>query len=129
MIYPNYLIDALKNGKNLENVSRVTLKRGSSGFFMAHNSRVRIMQIEDYEFEEEKTLTNLATLLEDIARQLRENETLELPMPSLKTGTITLPIGEPVETEIEVGIRKHFIHVVLDLSWRKPEEGGVSSSE
>ena len=82
------------------------------------------MQIEDYEYEEEKTLANLASLLEDIAQQLRENESLVLPMPSLKDGKITLPIGEPVETEIEVGIRKHFIHLVLDLSWRKPEESG-----
>ncbi|MDF1539682.1 MAG: hypothetical protein P1Q69_12350 [Candidatus Thorarchaeota archaeon] len=87
------------------------------------------MQIEDYEFEEEKTLSSLASLLEDIARQLRESETLELPMPSLKEGTINLPIGEPVETEIEVAIRKHFIHLVLDLTWRKPQKTGEDSNE
>ncbi len=87
------------------------------------------MQIEDYEYEEEKTLSNLAALLENIARQLREDKTLELPMPSAKTGTIEIPIGEPVETGIEVGIRRHFIHLVLDLSWRKPDESGGELDE
>ena len=87
------------------------------------------MQIEDYEFEEEKTLANLASLLEGIAQQLRDAKHLELPMPSLKAGTIVLPIGEPIETGIEVNIRKHFIHVLLDLSWRKPEEIGGSKDE
>ncbi|MHA2187194.1 MAG: hypothetical protein ACW99V_03035 [Candidatus Thorarchaeota archaeon] len=82
------------------------------------------MQIEDYEFEEEKTLSNLADLLEEIARQLREEECLELPMPSLREGKIEIPIGEPVETGIEVGIRKHFVHVTLALAWTKPEKSG-----
>ncbi|MFW9848412.1 MAG: hypothetical protein ACFFF4_04685 [Candidatus Thorarchaeota archaeon] len=82
------------------------------------------MQIEDYEFEEEKTLSNLADLLEDLARQLREADKLELPMPSLREGKIQLPIGEPIETGIEVGIRKHFVHLTLALAWSKPDEQG-----
>ncbi len=82
------------------------------------------MQIEDYEFEEEKTLSNLADLLEDLARQLREETNLELPMPSLREGKIQIPIGEPIETGIEVGIRKHFVHVMLSLAWTKPEDKG-----
>ncbi|MHA2348232.1 MAG: hypothetical protein ACXADL_01270 [Candidatus Thorarchaeota archaeon] len=82
------------------------------------------MQIEDYEFEEEKTLSNLADLIEEIARQLREEECLELPMPSLREGKIEIPIGEPVETGIEVRIRKHFLHVTLELAWTKPEKSG-----
>ena len=85
------------------------------------------MQIEDFEFEEEKTLLDLADLLSEIAEQLRKGETLELPMPSRREGIIEVPIGEPVETGIEVGIRKRFIHVKLSLSWSKPETlGGVS---
>ncbi|MFW9933144.1 MAG: hypothetical protein ACFFDR_10855 [Candidatus Thorarchaeota archaeon] len=87
------------------------------------------MKIEDYEFEEEKTLSNLATLLEDIAEQLREGQILELPMPSRKEGRIELSIGEPVETGIEVGIRKHFIHVTLSLAWARPEMKGVIDDE
>ena len=82
------------------------------------------MQIEDYEFEEEKTLSNLADLLEEIARQLREEDCMELPMPSLREGKIQIPVGEPVETGIEVGIRKHFVHVKLALAWSKPEDKG-----
>ena len=82
------------------------------------------MQIEDYEFEEEKTLSNLADLLEEIARQLREEDCMELPMPSLREGKIQIPVGEPVETGIEVGIRKHFEHVKLALAWSKPEDKG-----
>jgi hypothetical protein len=78
------------------------------------------MRIEDYEFEEEKTLANLADLLTSIADQLRENGELELPMPTLREGIIKLPIGEPVETGIEVSLRKHFIHLKLALSWRRP---------
>ena len=85
------------------------------------------MQIEDYEFEEEKTLSDLADLLSEIAEQLRNGENLELPMPSRREGIIEVPIGEPVETGIEVEIRKRFVHVKLSLSWSKPEAlGGVS---
>lgn len=86
------------------------------------------MQIEDYEFEEEKTLGNLATLLESIAQQLRDGGNLQLPMPSLKEGNVQVPIGEPVEASIEVNIRKRFIRVLLDLSWQKPEVGSAGAS-
>jgi hypothetical protein len=79
------------------------------------------MRIEEYEFEEEKTLTNLADLLIEIAEQIRAGERLELPMPTLKEGIIDIPIGEPVETGIEVTIRKHFIHVDLSLAWRRTD--------
>ncbi|MHA1909148.1 MAG: hypothetical protein ACW98Y_17770 [Candidatus Thorarchaeota archaeon] len=86
------------------------------------------MQIEDYEFEEEKTLSDLADLLEEIARQLREDDCLELPMPSMREGKIQIPTGEPVETGLEVGIRKHFVHVTLALAWSKPDDkGGVGN--
>ena len=81
------------------------------------------MQIEDFEFEEEKTLSNLADLLSDIAEQLRNGDQLELPMPSRREGKITVPIGEPVETGIEVTARKQFIHVTLALAWRRPGRG------
>lgn len=78
------------------------------------------MRIEDYEFEQEMTLTNLADLLEEIVEQLRKGEELELPMPTLQAGTITVPIGEPVETGLEVKIRKQFVHVNIALSWSRP---------
>jgi hypothetical protein len=87
------------------------------------------MRIEDYEFEQEKTLANLADLLTSIADQLRENGELELPMPTVIEGVIKVPIGEPVETGIEVGIRKHFIHVKLALSWQRPKVQEETSSE
>ncbi|MFW9953830.1 MAG: hypothetical protein ACFFD3_04680 [Candidatus Thorarchaeota archaeon] len=87
------------------------------------------MRIEDYEYEEEKTLANLAQLLEEIAEQFRNGRKLELPMPSLKDGKMELPIGEPVETGIEVGIRKHYIHVTLALSWPRPEKEEAENSE
>jgi hypothetical protein len=80
------------------------------------------MRIEDYEFEQEMTLTNLADLLEEIAGQIRTSDNLELPMPSLKAGTISVPIGEPVETGIEVKLRKQFIHVNIALAWTRPRE-------
>lgn len=79
------------------------------------------MRIEEYEFEEEKTLTNLADLLIEIAEQIRAGERLQLPMPTLKEGFIDIPIGEPIETGIEVTIRKHFIHVDLSLAWRRTD--------
>ena len=83
------------------------------------------MRIEEYEFEEEKTLGNLADLLTEIADQIRSGDKLELPMPTLKEGVVEVPLGEPVETGIEVTIRRKFIHVDLALSWRrrKGEEG------
>jgi len=83
------------------------------------------MRIEEYEFEEEKTLGNLADLLVEIAEQIRSGEKLELPMPTVKEGYIEVPLGEPIETGIEVTIRRHFIHVDLALSWRrrKDQEG------
>ncbi|MFX1560177.1 MAG: hypothetical protein ACFFBL_06295 [Promethearchaeota archaeon] len=77
------------------------------------------MRIEEYEFEEEKTLGNLADLLVEIAEQIRAGEKLQLPMPTLKEGVIEIPLGEPVETGIEVTIRRHFIHVDLALAWRR----------
>jgi hypothetical protein len=79
------------------------------------------MRIEEYEFEEEKTLSNLADLLVEISEQIRAGEKLELPMPTLKEGVIEVPLGEPVETGIEVTIRRHFIHVNFALSWRRVE--------
>jgi hypothetical protein len=79
------------------------------------------MRIEEYEFEEEKTLSNLADLLVEVADQIRAGEKLELPMPTLKEGVLEIPLGEPVETGIEVTIRRHFIHVNFVLSWRRVE--------
>ena len=80
------------------------------------------MHIEEYEFEEEKTLNNLADLLVEIAEQIREGSKLTLPMPTLREGILDVPLGEPVETGIEVTIRRHFIHVDLALSWRRREK-------
>ncbi len=77
------------------------------------------MRIEEYEFEEEKTLDNLADLLVEIAEQIRAGEKLELPMPTVKEGFIEVPLGEPIETGIEVTIRRHFLHVDIALSWRR----------
>ncbi|MFW9807196.1 MAG: hypothetical protein ACFFFK_10755 [Candidatus Thorarchaeota archaeon] len=80
------------------------------------------MRIEEYEFEEEKMLSSLADLLVEIAEQIREGERLQIPMPTLKEGVIEVPLGEPVETGIEVTIRRHFIHVDITLSWRRRKE-------
>ena len=79
------------------------------------------MRIEEYEFEEEKTLENLADLLVEIAEQIRAGNKLELPMPTLREGVIEVPLGEPIETGIEVTIRRHFIHVDFALAWRRIE--------
>jgi amphi-Trp domain-containing protein len=79
------------------------------------------LRIEDYEFEELKTRAALADLLVSVAEQIREGKNLELPMPTLKEGTIVMAIGEPIETEIEVSLRKHFTHVKIGLEWEKPE--------
>ena len=83
------------------------------------------MQIDDFEFEEEKTQVSLADLLTRIADEIRAGEAVVVPMPSLKEGKLTLPLGEPIETGIEVNLRKNFIHLHLSLAWRKPksEEG------
>ncbi|MBN2228215.1 MAG: hypothetical protein JW779_01405 [Candidatus Thorarchaeota archaeon] len=83
------------------------------------------MRIEDYEFEEEKTQNNLADLLIEMAEQIRAGGKLMLPMPTLKEGVLEVPLGEPIETGIEVSLRRHFIHVDIILSWRriKEEEG------
>jgi len=83
------------------------------------------MRIEEYEFEEEKTLSNLADLLVEIAEQIRAGERLSLPMPTLKEGVIEFPLGEPIETGIEVTIRRHFIHVNFALAWKRRENEGV----
>ncbi|MFW9958450.1 MAG: hypothetical protein ACFFCT_10285 [Candidatus Odinarchaeota archaeon] len=79
------------------------------------------MRIEEYEFEEEKTLSNLADLLVEIAEQIRAGEKLAIPMPTLKEGIIEIPLGEPIETGIEVTIRRHFIHVDFALAWKRRE--------
>ncbi len=52
------------------------------------------MQIDEYEFEEEMTLTSLAELFSKLAEDVTEGQRLELRMPSLKSGVIELPLGE-----------------------------------
>ncbi len=81
------------------------------------------MKIEDFEFEELNTQVALAELLEKIARQIREGKELELPMPTVKDGFIRVPLGEPIETGIEVNLRKYFTHVTIEMSWEKPQKG------
>jgi hypothetical protein len=49
------------------------------------------MQIDEYEFEEEMTLTSLAELFSKLAEDVTEGQRLELRMPSLKSGVIELP--------------------------------------
>ena len=124
----NFHSKAVETELCAKRVPRVNPKKGVFESLWQHNSSGEgKMRIEDYEFEEEKTLSNLADLFEEIARQLREADCLELPMPSLREGKIEVPLGEPVETGIEVGIRKHFVHVKLALAWSKPEvKGGAS---
>ena len=79
------------------------------------------MRIQDYEFEEEKTLTSLTELFQSITDQLEEGKKLELPMPSLKEGKLEVPLGEPIETDVEVSIRKHFVHLNLKLAWPRED--------
>ena len=79
------------------------------------------MKIDDYEFEEEKTLIGLAEFLENLAQDLRNGEKVELPMPSLKEGLIELPLGEPIETGIEINLRKSYIQFSISLSWKSAE--------
>jgi hypothetical protein len=81
------------------------------------------MRIDDYEFEEEKTLLGLADFLEKIAQDIRNGDKVEIPMPSLKEGFIVIPLGEPVETGIEVNLRRSYIHVHLNLAWKTFESG------
>ena len=79
------------------------------------------MDIDEYEFEEELTHSNLAELLEKLADEIRKGELLELPMPSVREGHINLRLGEPIETGIEVKIRKSTIRVSLALRWNRVE--------
>ena len=81
------------------------------------------MRIDDFEFEEEKTFSTLAELLRKIAQEIEDGEELELPMPSRREGVIKLGLSEPIETGIEVNLRKQYIHVNISLAWMKPETG------
>jgi hypothetical protein len=83
--------------------------------------REYLMNIDEYEFEEELTHSNLADLLEKMADEVRKGELVELPMPSLREGKIDLPLGEPIETGIEVKIRKSTIRVLVALRWDRVE--------
>ncbi|MBD3404819.1 MAG: hypothetical protein GF411_01630 [Candidatus Lokiarchaeota archaeon] len=80
------------------------------------------MRIDEFEFEEEKTLSTVAELLEKMAKEIRDGDRLELPMPSLKEGVIKLPLGEPIETSIEVNIRKKAIRLNLVMRWNAKED-------
>ncbi len=79
------------------------------------------MEIDEYEFEEELTHSKLAERLEMMAEHIRKGNMLELPMPSLREGIIELQLGEPIETGIEVRIRKSTIRVNLALRWDRVE--------
>jgi len=79
------------------------------------------MDIDEYEFEEELTQAKLAELLEKMADDIRRGDMLELPMPSLREGKIDLQIGEPIETGLEVKIRKSTVRVNLALRWNRVE--------
>ncbi|MFW9799851.1 MAG: hypothetical protein ACFFD9_05410 [Candidatus Thorarchaeota archaeon] len=79
------------------------------------------MDIDEYEFEEELTHSKLTELLEKMADDIRRGELLELPMPSLREGQIELPLGEPIETGLEVKIRKSTVRVNLALRWNRVE--------
>ncbi|TXT55706.1 MAG: hypothetical protein BAJATHORv1_30086 [Candidatus Thorarchaeota archaeon] len=90
-----------------------------SSFIIAGGNFLRI---DEFEFEEEKTLSAVAELLEKMAKEIRDGETLELPMPSLKSEVIELPLGEPIETSLEVNIRKKAIRLNLVMRWNAREE-------
>lgn len=77
------------------------------------------MDIDQFEFEEELTQSALADMLEKLADEIRRGESLELPMPSLREGVITLPFSEPIETGIEVKIRKSKIRLNIALGWTR----------
>jgi hypothetical protein len=87
------------------------------------------VRIDDYEYEEEKTLSSLAELLSGIAQQVADRGDLELPMPSFKSGIIELPLSEPVETGIEVGLRKQSVRLRIDLKWSVPERKRLEEVE
>jgi hypothetical protein len=80
------------------------------------------MDIDEYEFEEELTLSDLADKFEKLAEELRKGETLEIKMPSERTGVLELPLGEPIETGIEAHLRKHTTRLIISLGWRAREE-------
>lgn len=88
-----------------------------------------MLRIDDYEYEEEETLSSLADLLKDIAQQVAERGDLELPMPSFKTGIIELPLSEPVETGIEVALRKQSVRLRIDLRWSVAESKELEEVE
>ncbi len=79
------------------------------------------MDIDQFEFEEELTQNALADLLEKVADEIRRGESLELPMPSLREGVITLPLNEPIETGIEVKLRKSKIRLNIALGWTRSD--------
>jgi hypothetical protein len=79
------------------------------------------MDIDEYEYEEELTQSKLAERLERMADDIRRGEILELPMPSLREGQIELRLGEPIETGVEVKIRKSTIRVNISLRWHRVE--------
>ncbi|MBS3795210.1 MAG: hypothetical protein KGY80_09950 [Candidatus Thorarchaeota archaeon] len=87
------------------------------------------MRIDDYEYEEEKTLSSLAELLSGIAQQVADRGDLELPMPSFKSGIIELPLSEPIETGIEVSLRKQSVRVRIDLNWSVAERERLEEVE
>lgn len=87
------------------------------------------MRIDDYEYEEEKTLSSLAELLSGIAQQVADRGDLELPMPSFKSGIIELPLSEPIETGIEVSLRKQSVRVRIDLNWSVAEREQLEEVE
>ncbi|TFG08470.1 amphi-Trp domain-containing protein [Candidatus Thorarchaeota archaeon] len=79
------------------------------------------MDIDEYEFEEELTLSDLADKFQKLAEELRKGENLEVKMPSEKSGKLELPVGEPVETGVEVHLRKKTTKLIISLGWRAPE--------
>lgn len=92
-----------------ERSQRTRLKRASVYFCKNGEPKTRgcfNMQIDEYEFEEEMTLSSLAELFSKLSEDVKEGQRLELRMPSLKAGVIELPLGEPVETGLEVSLRK-----------------------
>lgn len=87
------------------------------------------MRIEDYEFEELKTQSEVADLLISIGEQIKQGKKLELPMPTLREGIIEIPLNEPIEAGLEVSLRKFFTHVTITLSWEKFREREDEQSE
>ncbi|MFX0056502.1 MAG: hypothetical protein ACFFAX_05485 [Promethearchaeota archaeon] len=79
------------------------------------------MDIDEYEYEEELTHSQLADRLQKMADDIRKGELIELPMPSVREGQIDLRLDEPIETGLEVKIRKSTIRVTLALRWNRVE--------